>query len=82
MTEHIYIALLSGIIFFILKLILNKKNKGTTDKGTTDKVTTEKDIMRDSVYVTIIVGLVLFAKDAYFNKAHVKTQVFTNEPAF
>ena len=81
MTEHIYIALLSGIVFFILKLILNKKNKGNADKGT-NKGTTEKDIMRDSVYVTIIVGLILFAKDAYFNKAHAKTQVFTNEPAF
>ena len=78
MTEYIYIALLSGIVFFIFKLIMNKKNKVATDEnGTTDK-----NVMRDSVYVTIIVGLVLFAKEHYFNKAHIKTQVFTNEPAF
>ena len=73
MTEHIYIALLSGIIFFIFKLLMNKKNKESAS---------EKDIMRDSVYVTIIVGLILFTKDTYFNKANIKTQVFTNEPAF
>ena len=78
MTEYIYIALLSGIIFFIFKLILNKKNKGSEDKETN----CEKNVMRDSVYVTVIVGLVLFAKEHYFNKAHIKTQVFTNEPAF
>ena len=57
---------------------MNKKNKGTEEKDTN----CEKNVMRDSVYVTIIVGLVLFAKDTYFNKAHIKTQVFTNEPAF
>ena len=78
MTEYIYIALLSGIVFFIFKLILNKKNKVATDEnGSTDK-----NVMRDSVYVTIIVGLVLFAKEHYFNKSRIKTQVFTNEPAF
>ena len=75
MTEYIYIALLSGIVFFIFKLIMNKQNK---DKESA----TEKDVMKDSVYVSIIVGLILFAKDNYFNKSHVKTQVFTNEPAF
>jgi hypothetical protein len=75
MTEYIYIALLSGIVFFIFKLIMNKNNK---DKEST----TEKDVMKDSVYVSIIVGLILFAKDNYFNKSHIKTQVFTNEPAF
>lgn len=78
MTEYIYIALLSGIVFFILKLVMNKKNKSVDEKGTTS----EKDVMRDSIYVVIVVGLVLFAKDAYFNKSHAKTQVFTNEPAF
>ena len=73
MTEHIYIALVSGIIFFIFKLLMNKKNKENAN---------EKDIMRDSFYVAVIVGLVLFTKDTYFNKANMKTQVFTNEPSF
>jgi hypothetical protein len=74
MTEYIYIALLSGIVFFIFKLVMNKRNKVTESN--------EKDLMKDSVYVTIIVGLILFAKDNYFNKSRIKTQVFTNEPAF
>lgn len=78
MTEYIYIALLSGIVFFIFKLLMNKKNKDADSS----KGPQEKDVMKDSVYVSIIVGLILFAKDNYFNKSHVKTQVFTNEPAF
>ena len=78
MTEYIYIALLSGIVFFILKLVINKRNKSLEP----EQKTNEKDVMRDSVYVTIIVGLILFAKDNYFNKSRIKTQVFTNEPAF
>jgi len=74
MTEYIYIALVVSFVYLILKMVLEKMNK--TDKHN------EKTILRDSVYVGLIVFIVLYAKEYYFSATGSKAKVFTNEPDF
>jgi hypothetical protein len=70
--ENLYIALCVAILFFILKMILDK------DKEDADK----RDNLRDAVYILFITFVVLYAKDYYFLKEAGKAKVFTNEPGF
>jgi hypothetical protein len=74
MTEYIYIALVVSFVYLILKMVMNKMNK--IEKNN------EKNLIRDSVYVGIIVFAVLYAKDYYFSAIGSKAKVFTNEPDF
>jgi hypothetical protein len=74
MTEYIYIALVVSFLYLILKMVLDKMNN--VDKNN------EKTIIRDSVYVGLIVCSVLYAKDYYFSDIGSKAKVFTNEPDF
>jgi 4-hydroxybenzoate polyprenyltransferase len=74
MTEYIYIALVVSIVYLILKMVLEKMNKGDKEN--------QKTIFRDSLYVGLIVFIVLYVKDYYFSKVGSKAKVFTNEPDF
>lgn len=73
MTQHIYIAITVSIIYLLLKFVLEKYNK---DKEK------DKTIFRDSIYVGLIVLVVLYSYDYYFEQSGKKTTVFTNEPDF
>jgi len=70
--ENLYIALCVAILYFILKMVLDK------DKEDADK----RNNLRDSVYILFITFAVLYAKDYYFLKEAGKAKVFTNEPGF
>ena len=70
--ENIYIAMCIGVLFFILKMVL--------DKDKEDDV--KRSHMKDAVYVFFITIAVLFGKDYYFLKECGKAKVFTNEPGF
>ena len=70
--ENVYIALCVAILFFILKMVLDK------DKEDADK----RNNLRDSVYIIFITLGVLYIKDYYFLKESGKAKVFTNEPGF
>jgi hypothetical protein len=74
MTEYIYIAIVVSFVYLILKMVLEKMNNA--DKNN------EKTIIRDSVYVGVIVCAVLYGKDYYFSEIGSKAKVFTNEPDF
>ncbi len=69
--EEVYIATAIGLINFIVELALNKINK-----------TEYPNVFKDSMIITVISCLVLYAKNNYFNSANVKTPVFNNEPGF
>jgi len=73
MTHHIYIAITVSIVYLLLKLVLEKYNKEKEK---------DKTIFRDSIYVGVIVFLVLYGYEYYFNQSGTKTKVFTNEPDF
>ena len=70
--ENFYIAISVAILFFALKMILNKDEK--------DEV--KRNNLQDSVYVLVITLGVLYVKDYYFLKESGKAKVFTNEPGF
>jgi hypothetical protein len=70
--ENLYIALCVAVLFFILKMIIDK------DKEDEEK----RNNMKDSVYVFCITLVVLYGKDYYFLKESGKAKVFTNEPGF
>ena len=70
--ENLYIALCIGILFFILKMVL--------DKDKEDDV--KRNNMKDAVFVFFITLGVLYAKDYYLLKESGKAKVFTNEPGF
>jgi hypothetical protein len=72
LMENLYIALCISVLFFILKMVLDK------DKDDEDK----RNNMKDSVFVFSISLLVLYAKNYYFLKESGKAKVFTNEPGF
>ena len=70
--ENFYIAICVAILFFLLKMVL--------DKDKEDDV--KRNHMRDAVYVLLISLGVLYIKDYYFLKESGKAKVFTNEPGF
>jgi hypothetical protein len=70
--ENFYIAISAAILFFILKMILNKDEKDDVKRNN----------LQDAVYVLVITLGVLYAKDYYFLKEAGKAKVFTNEPGF
>jgi len=70
--ENVYIAICVAILFFILKMVLDK------DKEDADK----RNNLRDSIYILFITLGVLYVKDYYFLKESGKAKVFTNEPGF
>ena len=70
--ENVYIALGIAILFFILKMVLDKDKEDAVKRNN----------MKDSVYIFCITLLVLFGKDYYFLKESGKAKVFTNEPGF
>jgi hypothetical protein len=72
LMENLYIALCTAILFFILKMIL--------DKDKEDDV--KRNNLKDAIYIFCIIMLVLFGKDYYFLKESGKAKVFTNEPGF
>lgn len=69
--EEVYIATAIGLIYFIVELAMNKINK-----------TEYPNVFKDSMIITVISSLVLYAKNNYFNSTNVKTPVFNNEPGF
>lgn len=71
--EIIYVSIVVSIIYFLLKLILDKNEEDPT---------ISKKNLKDSVYVGFIVFSVLYIKDYYFSKEFGKANVFTNEPGF
>jgi len=70
--ENFYIAISVAILFFALKMILNKDKEDDVKRNN----------LQDSVYVLVITLGVLYAKDYYFLKEAGKAKVFTNEPGF
>jgi hypothetical protein len=70
--ENVYVAICVAILFFILKMVLDK------DKEDADK----RNNLRDSIYILFITLGVLYIKDYYFLKESGKAKVFTNEPGF
>ena len=70
--ENVYIAMCIGILFFILKMVV--------DKDKEDEV--KRNNMKDAIYVFFITLGVLYGKDYYFLQESGKAKVFTNEPGF
>ena len=70
--ENIYISLAVSVLFFLIKLILDKDAEDTIKRKN----------LKDSIYVGLIVLFVLYTKDYYFIKETGKAKVFTNEPGF
>jgi hypothetical protein len=69
--DELYIGTAIGLIFLIVEIVINKVNK-----------TESPNLFKDSMIVSIISILVLYAKNHYFNSANLKTPVFVNEPGF
>ena len=72
LMENVYIAMCIGVLFFILKMVLDKEKEDDVKRNN----------MKDAVYVFIITLAVLYGKDYYFLKESGKAKVFTNEPGF
>jgi hypothetical protein len=75
--EDFYISAAISIMFFVIKLAMNKINKETENN-----LNANRDAFKDSVYIFIISMVVLYLKREYFTKGNIKMQVFTNEPGF
>ena len=70
--EEIYLGLIAGVLFFAVKLIMEKL-----------KYESEKpNIMRESFLVTVILITLLYLKTEYMKSVDMKTPVFVNEPGF
>jgi hypothetical protein len=70
--ENVYIAMCIGVLFFILKMVLDKEKEDAVKRNN----------MKDAVFVFFITLGVLYGKDYYFLKESGKAKVFTNEPGF
>ena len=70
--ENLYIALCISVLFFILKMVLDKDKEDEAKRNN----------MKDTVFVFCISLLVLYGKNYYFLKESGKAKVFTNEPGF
>jgi hypothetical protein len=75
--DDLYVSASISIIFFVIKLAMNKINKESEKNKNANR-----DAFKDSVYIFIISMLVLYLKKEYFTKTNIKMQVFTNEPGF
>ncbi len=75
--EDFYISGAISIMFFVIKLAMNKLNKELENN-----LNANRDAFKDSVYIFIITMVVLYLKREYFTKGNIKMQVFTNEPGF
>jgi hypothetical protein len=75
--EDFYISAAISIMFFVIKLSMNKLNKEIENN-----LNANRDAFKDTVYIFIISMVVLYLKREYFTKGNIKMQVFTNEPGF
>ena len=69
--DELYIGTAIGLIYLIVEIVINKINN-----------TESLNLFKDSMIVSVISILVLYAKNNYFNSTNVKTPVFNNEPGF
>jgi hypothetical protein len=69
--DELYIGTAIGLIYLIVEIVINKVNKTETPT-----------LFKDSMIVSVISIIVLYAKNHYFNSMNVKTPVFINEPGF
>ena len=69
--DELYIGTAIGLIYLIVEIVMNKVNK-----------TESPTLFKDSMIVSVISFLVLYAKNYYFTSANTKTPVFVNEPGF
>jgi hypothetical protein len=69
--DELYIGTAIGLIYLIVEIVMNKVNK-----------TESPTLFKDSMIVSVISIIVLYAKNHYFNSMNVKTPVFINEPGF
>ena len=69
--DELYIGTAIGLIFLIVEIVINKLNK-----------TESPNLFKDSMIVSTISILVLYAKNHYFTSGNLKTPVFVNEPGF
>lgn len=69
--DELYIGTAIGLIYLIVEIVINKINN-----------TESLHLFKDSMIVSVISILVLYAKNNYFNSTNVKTPVFNNEPGF
>jgi hypothetical protein len=69
--DELYIGTAIGLIYLIVEIVINKVNK-----------TESTNIFKDSMIVSVISILVLYAKNYYFTSENTKTPVFVNEPGF
>jgi hypothetical protein len=69
--EEIYLGLLAGGLFFVVKLIMEKL-----------KYDVKPNLLRDSFLVTVVIILLLYLKTEYMKSVDMKTPVFVNEPGF
>jgi len=69
--DELYIGTAIGLIYLIVEIVINKVNK--TESAT---------LFKDSMIVSVISILVLYAKNYYFTSGNLKTPVFINEPGF
>ncbi len=75
--DDFYVSLAISVLFFIVKLAMNKINKATETNENANR-----DAFKDTIYIFILCMVVLYIKKEYFTKTNVKMQVFTNEPGF
>ena len=69
--EELYIGTAIGLIYLIVEIVINKVNQ-----------TDSHNLFKDSMIVSVISVLVLYAKNYYFTSGNLKTPVFINEPGF
>lgn len=79
MEEELILSACIGVLFFIVKLITIKLNKKISEDQKTEQ---HKTVFRDSIMVSFISAISIFAKKEFFSKHPGKTKVFTNEPGF
>jgi hypothetical protein len=79
MEEELILSVCIGLLFFVVKLITIRLNKKLNDEQKTEQ---HKTVFRDSIMVTFIAAISVFAKKEFFSKHSGKTRVFTNEPGF
>lgn len=77
LKSHLFTAFLISIIYFIVKILLNKMNK---NKESSNMV--RKTVLKDSILLFSVTYLILIFKDQIFFTSSKKTEIFTTEPNF